>query len=52
VLGVDYTSEASLQLAVPPRARAAAEEIIAELTSGAAELRVVGQRWVDSPADL
>ena len=26
------------------------EEIIAELTSGRAELRVIGQRWVDSPA--
>ena len=48
VLGVEYTGEASLRFAIPPRARAVAEEIIAELTSGASELRVIGQRWVDS----
>ena len=48
VLGVEYTSEASLQFAIPPIARAVAEEIVAELTSGPAELRVVGQRWVDA----
>ena len=50
VLGVEYTGEASLRFAIPPQARAVAEEIIAELTSGASELRVIGQRWVDSPA--
>ena len=50
VLGVDYTGEASLRFAIPPRARSVAEEIVAELTSGTAELRVVGQRWVDDPA--
>ena len=50
VLGVEYTGEASLRFAIPPRARAVAEEIIAELTSGASELRVIGQRWVDSQA--
>ena len=50
VLGVEYTGEASLRFAIPPRARAIAEEIIAELTSGASELRVIGQRWVDAPA--
>ncbi len=49
VLGVEYTSEAWLRFAVPPRARAATEEIVAELTSGRAELRVIGQEWVDSP---
>ena len=48
VLGVEYTGEASLQFAIPPRARGVAEEIIAELTSGSAELRVIGERWVDS----
>ena len=42
------TGEASLQFAIPPRARGVAEEIIAELTSGSAELRVIGERWVDS----
>ena len=50
VLGVEYTSEASLRFAIPPVARAAAEEIVAELTSGTADLRVIGQRWVDSEA--
>lgn len=49
VLGVEYTGEASLRFAIPPMARGVAEEIIAELTSGRAELRVIGQRWVDSP---
>jgi len=50
VLGVEYTGEASLQFAIPPIARSVAAEIIAELTSGTAELRVVGQRWVDAKA--
>lgn len=49
VLGVDYTGEASLRFAIPPVARGVAEEIVAELTDGTAELRVVGRRWVDSP---
>jgi uncharacterized YigZ family protein len=49
VLGVEYTGEASLRFAIPPRTRGVAEEIIAELTSGRARLRVIGQRWVDSP---
>jgi uncharacterized YigZ family protein len=48
VLGVEYTSEASLQFAIPPMARAVAEEIVAELTSGSVTLRVIGQRWVDA----
>lgn len=48
VLGVEYTGEAALRFAVPPVARAAAEEIVAELTSGTASLKVIGQRWVDS----
>jgi uncharacterized YigZ family protein len=50
VLGVEYTSEASLRFAIPPMARAVADEIVAELTSGTAELRVIGQRWVDRDA--
>lgn len=48
VLGVEYTSEASLRFAIPPMARGVAEEIVAELTSGTATLKVIGQRWVDS----
>lgn len=47
VLGVEYTSEAALRFAIPPQARPVAEEIVAELTAGTAELRVVGQEWVD-----
>ena len=50
VLGVEYTGEASLRFAIPPVARAVAEEIVAELTSGTGALRVIGQRWVDSGA--
>ena len=48
VLGVEYTGEASLRFAIPPVARPVAEEIVAELTSGVAELRVIGEEWVDS----
>jgi uncharacterized YigZ family protein len=48
VLGVEYTGEASLRFAIPPGARSVAAEIVAELTAGASELRVIGQRWVDS----
>lgn len=48
VLGVEYTGEASLRFAVPPRARGAAEEIVAELTGGTAQLHVIGTRWVDA----
>lgn len=50
VLGVEYTSEASLRFAIPPMARAVAEELVAELTSGTAHLKVIGERWVDSGA--
>jgi uncharacterized YigZ family protein len=50
VLGVEYTSEASLRFAIPPVARAVAEEIVAELTGGTARLTVIGERWVDSGA--
>jgi uncharacterized YigZ family protein len=49
VLGVEYTGEASLHFAIPPRAREATAGIIAELTGGTAELRVIGQEWVDAP---
>ncbi len=48
VLGVEYTSEASLRFAIPPVARVVAEEIVEELTAGTARLRVIGERWVDS----
>ena len=50
VLGVEYTGEALLRFAVPPAARGVIEEIVAELTGGAATPRVIGQEWVDSGA--
>jgi uncharacterized YigZ family protein len=50
VLGVEYTGEALLRFAVPPVARSVVDEIVAELTSGAAVPRVIGQEWVDSGA--
>ncbi len=48
VLGVEYTGEALLRFAVPPRTRAVVDEIVAELTGGRASPRVIGQEWVDS----
>ena len=48
VLGVEYTDEAWLRISIPPQARAVTEEIVAELTEGAAEVRVIGQEWVDA----
>ena len=50
VLGVEYFDQATLRFAIPPRARPAAEEIVAELTAGSADLAVVGQEWVDGPS--
>ncbi|WP_246004735.1 IMPACT family protein [Nocardioides marmorisolisilvae] len=49
VLRIDYTDVATLQLAVPMVAVPIAEEIVAELTEGAAELVHRGRRWVDAP---
>jgi uncharacterized YigZ family protein len=50
VLGVEYTGEALLRFAVPPAARGVIDEIVAELTSGTAAPKVIGQEWVDSAA--
>ena len=50
VLGVEYTGDALLHFAVPPVSRGAAEEIVGELTSGTAQLRIIGQQWVDAQA--
>ena len=50
VLGVEYTGEALAAVRDPAAGAGVAEEIIAELTSGSSELRVIGQRWVDSQA--
>jgi uncharacterized YigZ family protein len=49
VLRIDYTDMATLELAVPLVAVGVAEEIVAELTNGAALLYRRGRRWVDAP---
>lgn len=49
VLRIDYTDVATLELAVPLVAVPIAEEIVAELTEGGAELVHRGRRWVDAP---
>lgn len=48
VLAIDYTDVATLRLAVPLQAVPVAEEIVAELTEGGAELVRRGRRWVDA----
>jgi uncharacterized YigZ family protein len=49
VLRIDYTDVATLEIAVPLRAVPVAEEIVAELTEGAASLFRRGRRWIDAP---
>jgi uncharacterized YigZ family protein len=49
VLNIEYTDMATLSIAVPLVAVPVAEEIVAELTEGAAELYHRGRRWVDTP---
>ncbi len=49
VLRIDYTDVATLEIAVPLVAIPVAEEIVAELTEGAASLFRRGRRWVDAP---
>jgi uncharacterized YigZ family protein len=49
VLHIDYTDVATLSLAVPAIAVPIAEEIVAELTEGRAQLFRRGRRWVDAP---
>jgi len=49
VLNTDYTDVATLSIAVPLIAVPIAEEIVAELTEGSAELVHRGRRWVDAP---
>jgi uncharacterized YigZ family protein len=51
VLNTDYTDVATLSLAVPAIAVGIAEEIVAELTEGSAELVHRGRRWVDAPLE-
>lgn len=47
VLGIDYTDQAVLRLAVPAIARGVAEEIVAEVTGGAGTMEHIGEQWVD-----
>ena len=49
VLSTEYTDMATLSIAVPLIAIPIAEEIVAELTEGRAELYHRGRRWVDAP---
>ena len=49
VLSTEYTDVATLSIAVPLIAVPIAEEIVAELTEGHAELYRRGRRWVDAP---
>jgi len=49
VLATEYTDMATLSIAVPLIAVPIAEEIVAELTEGRAELFRRGRRWVDAP---
>jgi putative IMPACT (imprinted ancient) family translation regulator len=51
VLTTEYTDVATLSLAVPAIAVGIAEEIVAELTEGSAELVHRGRRWVDAPLE-
>jgi len=48
VLDIEYTDMATLSIAVPLVAVPVAEEIVAELTEGRAELLHRGRRWVDT----
>jgi uncharacterized YigZ family protein len=49
VLNIEFTDVATLSIAVPLLAVPVADEIVAELTEGRAELVRRGRRWVDTP---
>ncbi len=48
VLDTAYGAQVSLTLGVPPVEEPRLAALLAELTSGAAETTVAGERWVDS----
>ena len=48
VVGSEYAARATLLLGVPPEEETRLAALVAELTSGAEETRVAGERWVDS----
>jgi uncharacterized YigZ family protein len=48
VLGATYDAQVELRIGVPAEADATLEGLVAEVTGGAAETAVIGERWVDS----
>ena len=48
VLEAEHGARVTLRLGVPPEQEGRLAALVAELTSGAAETRVAGERWVDS----
>ena len=48
VLDTSYGARVGLTLGVPPEQEERLAALVAELTSGAGETRVAGERWVDS----
>lgn len=48
VLGAEHGARVTLRLGVPPEQEDRLAALVSELTSGAAETRVAGERWVDS----
>ena len=48
VLDTGYGEHVTLRLGVPPEQEERLAALVAELTSGAGETRVAGERWVDS----
>ncbi|GAA1164448.1 YigZ family protein [Nocardioides aquiterrae] len=48
VLDTAYAGHVTLRLGVPPDQEERLAALVAELTSGAGETRVAGERWVDS----
>ncbi|MGB0099506.1 MAG: YigZ family protein [Nocardioides sp.] len=48
VVGSEYAAVVTLRLGVPPDEEARLAAVVAELTAGAGETRVAGERWVDS----
>ena len=48
VLGTDYGVRVTLRLGVPPDREERLAALVAELTAGAGETRMAGERWVDS----
>jgi Domain of unknown function (DUF1949) len=48
VLDTEYAARVTLRLGVSPEREERLAALVAELTAGAAETRVAGERWVDS----